>query len=58
MAANDLDAPESTLEELERAGAKALSIPGDVSDEGSVREMLRRVLEGFGRVDVLSTTPG
>jgi NAD(P)-dependent dehydrogenase (short-subunit alcohol dehydrogenase family) len=58
VAANDLDAPESTLEELERAGAEALSVPGDVSDEESVREMLRRVLEGFGRVDVLVNNAG
>jgi hypothetical protein len=32
VAANDLDAPEDTLEELKRSGAKALSVPGDVSD--------------------------
>ena len=35
VAANDLDAPVGTLEELKRAGAGALSVPGDVSDEGS-----------------------
>ncbi len=56
--ANDLEAPEATVEELRRAGARALSVPGDVSDEASVRETVRRVLDEFGRVDVLVNNAG
>ena len=37
VAVNDQDIPEHILEQLEQAGARALSVPGDVSDEGSVR---------------------
>ena len=58
VAVNDLSAPEETLRELERVGAEAAAIPGDVSDEKSVREMVRGVMEGFGRVDVLVNNAG
>ena len=49
VAANDLDAPEGTLDELEWIGNRALSLPGDVADEDAVRGMVER----FGRVHML-----
>jgi NAD(P)-dependent dehydrogenase (short-subunit alcohol dehydrogenase family) len=58
VAANDLMPPEGTLKELRDAGTAAISLPGDVSDEGGVREMLRQVLRSFGRVDVLVNNAG
>jgi NAD(P)-dependent dehydrogenase (short-subunit alcohol dehydrogenase family) len=58
VAANDLDAAEETLEELERLGANALSVPGDVSDEGAVRGMVVVMMGGFERVDVLVNNAG
>src|SRR5918911_2243163 len=58
VAANDLSAPEETLGELERVGVAMLAIPGDVSDEVIVREMVHRVMESFGRVDVLVNNAG
>ena len=58
VAANDLEAPEETLEELERAGADTLSLPGDVSDEETVLEMVRATMDSFGRVDVLVNNAG
>ena len=58
IALNDLSTPEQTLAELKRAGAEALSIPGDVSDEEMVRGMLRDTMEDFGRVDVLVNNAG
>ncbi|MGB3635455.1 MAG: SDR family oxidoreductase [Rubrobacteraceae bacterium] len=58
VAANDLTEPEETLEELRRMGADALSVPGDVSDEAAVREMVAQVMDHFGRIDVLVTNAG
>ena len=58
VAANDLSPPEQTLAELERVGAEALAIPGDVSEEEAVQEMVRSVMEIFGGVDVLVNNAG
>jgi len=58
VAANDLDAPEDTLEELKRSGAEALSVPGYVSDEGAVRGIVEAVMGRFGRIDVLVNNAG
>jgi NAD(P)-dependent dehydrogenase (short-subunit alcohol dehydrogenase family) len=58
VAANDLVAPEETLEELKRAGAKTLPVPGDVSDEEVVRGMVGAVIGELGRVDVLVNNAG
>jgi len=44
--------------ELEQVGAEVLAIPGDVSDEETVREMIRDVMDGFGRADVLVNNAG
>ncbi len=58
VAANDLESPDGTLEELRALGALALSLPGDVSDEGAVRGMLEGVMGEFGRVDALVNNAG
>ena len=58
IAANDLQAPEQTVEELRSAGARALSVPGDVSDEAAVRGMAEVVIGEFGRIDVLVNNAG
>ncbi len=47
IAANDLEAPEYTVEELRATGAEALPVPGDVSDEA----------EPFGADDVSAAAP-
>jgi NAD(P)-dependent dehydrogenase (short-subunit alcohol dehydrogenase family) len=58
VAANDLNAPDATVEELRSAGAEAIALPGDVSDEATVRAMVEAVMEEFGRIDVLVNNAG
>lgn len=44
--------------ELERLGNPALTVPTDVTDEASVRRLVERTLERFGRLDVLVASAG
>ncbi len=58
IAANDLNGPDETVRELQAAGAEALALPGDVSDEATVRGMVETVMGEFGRIDVLVNNAG
>ena len=58
VSVNDLREPEEVLGELRGTGAEALSVPGDVSDEADVWEMVRAVVDRFGRIDVLVNNAG
>ena len=58
VAANDLNAPDETVEELRSAGAEAIAIPGDVSDEATVRGMVGTVMGELGRIGVLVNNAG
>lgn len=49
---------ESTAKEVEALGVKAISVLADVSDENQVRAMVDRVLDEFGRIDILANNTG
>lgn len=49
---------ERTVAEIAAAGGEALSIPGDVLDETGLRESAARVLDRWGRIDILVNAAG
>jgi len=50
--------PDATCELVERAGRRTLGVRGDLSDREAPREIVARVLEEFGRLDVLINNAG
>src|SRR5436305_1023799 len=46
-------AAEETAAALRQHGVEAATFPADLTDETAVREMIRGVIERFGRLDVL-----
>ncbi len=51
-------AGEDAAAEIARAGGEALFVEADVSREDQVREMVRRAVDRFGRLDVLYNNAG
>ena len=49
---------EALAEELRAAGADALPVQCDVTDEESVKAAIEKVLEHFGRIDILLNNAG
>ena len=58
VAANDLEPPNATVEDLRSLGAETIALPGDVSDEPTVQKMVGTVTGELGRVDVLVNNAG
>jgi citronellol/citronellal dehydrogenase len=48
----------STAEEIRSLGVRALPVATDVTDEESVRAMMRAAMEEFGRIDILVNNAG
>jgi NAD(P)-dependent dehydrogenase (short-subunit alcohol dehydrogenase family) len=51
IAARDAEALDRLADELGRRDGHALAVQADVSDPGAVAEMVKRVIEEFGRLD-------
>lgn len=58
VAVNDLEAPAGTITEIESLGSKAISLPGDVSDQRSVVALVSQLVDSEGRIDVLVNNAG
>src|SRR3712207_8166686 len=52
LAARSEEALLGTAAECEALGGRALAVPTDVAEWGSVEELARRAVEHFGRIDV------
>lgn len=47
-----------TVASIERAGGEAISVPTDVGDEASVRNLIAKTVERFGRLDAAMNNAG
>lgn len=60
VAVNDvnLSAAETVAAEVSAAGSQGMAVAADVCDEVQVRDMVRLVLETFGKIDILVNNAG
>jgi 2-dehydro-3-deoxy-D-gluconate 5-dehydrogenase len=58
VAARNAEKSKKAVAELERAGAAALAVTVDVTDEAAVRQLMAATRERFGRLDVLVNNAG
>ena len=60
VALNDLNGElaENTAKEVRAKNVPCLVVPADVSDEKQVKQMVDKVIAGFGRIDVLINNAG
>ena len=49
---------EETAQDIQQAGGEALAVHCDVSDEGQVKAMVEKVMDSYGRIDVLVNNAG
>jgi NAD(P)-dependent dehydrogenase (short-subunit alcohol dehydrogenase family) len=60
VACNDLrpDAAEAAVRRIERNDGVAMAIPGDVSDEDDVKGYVQKVVDTWGKIDILVNCAG
>src|SRR5215207_10175019 len=51
LGARDGAALEHVVERIERAGSRAIAVPTDVGDDGSMQALVASAIERFGRLD-------
>ena len=58
VASRNLGHLEKAAEEIKKKGRKSLAVSVDVSDEKSVADMVKRILEKFSQIDILVNAAG
>jgi NAD(P)-dependent dehydrogenase (short-subunit alcohol dehydrogenase family) len=58
IAERNRDTGQSAADQLNKAGAKALFVQTDVSDEHSVKRMVEAAVQAFSRIDILVNNAG
>jgi len=58
VAERNRDTGQSAADQLNKAGAKALFVQTEVSDEPSVKRMVEAAVRAFGRIDILVNNAG
>lgn len=60
VACNDIkpENADAAVRRIERGGGVAISLPGDVTSESDVRGNVQRVLDDWGRIDILVNSAG
>ena len=53
-----LSAAETVVEEIRAAGGEAMANGASVTDKGQVDEMVKEVMEKYGRIDILVNNAG
>jgi NAD(P)-dependent dehydrogenase (short-subunit alcohol dehydrogenase family) len=48
---------DEVVKEIEKKGRRAFAIPGDVSEESVVKDMIQRTVSTLGSLDVVRTAP-
>jgi len=58
VALNDLRMPDETMRSIDSRGGEAIAHAGNIADESTVEQFVRRVFENWGRTDVLVNNAG
>jgi NAD(P)-dependent dehydrogenase (short-subunit alcohol dehydrogenase family) len=58
LSARRADRLESIVKELTSEGARAIAVPGDVTNEADMAALVSRAVETFGRLDVMIANAG
>jgi len=58
VSARRVDRLQSLVKEIESAGGRALAVPGDVTRPDDMRELIRRAVDTYGRLDVMICNAG